>query len=315
MLILTERINLAQFEQRNYSGRGYIGASIIGSPCQRALWYGFRGAKETKFPARILRRFETGHRYEARVIEWLREAGYEVRCENPRARNSKKQFAAEEFGGLFRGHVDGFVRGHELEEWHLLEVKAMVSGKYKQDSDGNLTANKTEGTLEGRWWKVKRLGCKEAQPTHYAQLQAYMGFSQTHHKRWKLDAPLQRAMYICVNTDTDQVYAEQVEYEPAWYARIKERVLEIARAQEAPARLHENPAAFDCRYCSYLDICHGTEPVRRDCRTCASAVCRLPGDHRYFADRWQWVCTDKRSSCGNYEACQDWRSIETDIDF
>lgn len=315
MLILTERIDLAQHKLRNYPSRGYIGASVIGSPCQRALWYAFRSAKDSSFPSRILRRFETGHAYEARVIEWLREAEYEVRCENSRARNPKKQFAAEELGGVFRGHVDGFVRGHELEDWHLLEVKAMVSAKYQQDEYGNPSKNKSTGTLEGRWWRTKRLGCKEAQPTHYAQLQAYMGFSQTHYEKWKLDAPLTRALYLCVNTDTDQVYAEQIEYEPGWYRRIKERVREIVRAQEPPKRLHENPEAFDCRYCGLRDICHRNDPVRRECRTCEHAVCRLPGDRRYFADRWQWICEENRSSCGDYTACDKWTQITETPDF
>jgi len=308
---IVDRINQTQFDSRNTSQRTYIGASIIGSACTRSLWYTFRGAKEVSFPARILRRFESGDHYESRLIEWLVEAGYEVRCENPRAKNNKKQYAAEEYGGLFRGHVDGFVKGHELDCWHLLEVKAMASAKYKQDSDGEPCKNKQSGSLEGRWWRVKRLGCKKTQPTHYAQMQAYMGFSQDHYEKWGLEGPITKALYVCINTDTDQIHAEVIDFDAAWYNRIRSRVMEIARSIEPPSRLHQNPSDFDCRYCDYQGICHLAEPMRIECRTCKHATMMVPGDKGYYAKRAQWTCTLHKQSCGTFEACEQYETIET----
>ena len=41
--------------------RGRLGASIIGRPCARQLWYSFRNLFDRTFSGRILRLFETGH--------------------------------------------------------------------------------------------------------------------------------------------------------------------------------------------------------------------------------------------------------------
>ena len=40
--------------------RGYLGASSIGDPCHRRLWYGFRFATPESFEGRILRLFPNG---------------------------------------------------------------------------------------------------------------------------------------------------------------------------------------------------------------------------------------------------------------
>ena len=43
------------------SVRPYLGASAIGDPCARKLWYGFRHAAPPSFSAEVLKRFEDGH--------------------------------------------------------------------------------------------------------------------------------------------------------------------------------------------------------------------------------------------------------------
>ncbi|GAG27102.1 unnamed protein product, partial [marine sediment metagenome] len=40
--------------------RGYLGASIIGHPCERYLWYVFRQCCKPEFDGRMHRLFETG---------------------------------------------------------------------------------------------------------------------------------------------------------------------------------------------------------------------------------------------------------------
>ena len=58
--------------------RWHLGASIIGNPCSRYLWFIFRWALHEKFTGRMQRLFNRGHREEARFIEWLRGIGFEV---------------------------------------------------------------------------------------------------------------------------------------------------------------------------------------------------------------------------------------------
>ena len=53
--------------------RPHLGASQIGHPCSRALWYGFRWALAKDFDGRMLRLFETGQLVENRLIRDLRQ--------------------------------------------------------------------------------------------------------------------------------------------------------------------------------------------------------------------------------------------------
>ena len=324
--------------------RRYIGASMIAQECERAVWYDWLWATEKIWPGRILRRFDTGHTMEARVIDYLQRAGYEVHAENPNARNSKKQYAAETLGGLLRGHVDGFIRGSDTsglcelgDEWHLLEVKAMVSAKYAYDEDdtsydfpvGNKLSGKYDrdtGELvgedkhkvEGRWWKTKRRGVKAVQQTHYGQLQAYMGISREpgykgrpHWVHWGLDAPLDRALYLAVNTDTEQIHAELVEFEPGWWKAIKRRALRIIRDRgDGPERKAQTPLYPPCRFCDHRGVCHGTDPMAVSCRSCTHAEVKVPGDKGFFGKRAQWMCSKHGHNCGEFEACDDYQSLK-----
>ena len=51
-----------QYEKRGKSelSRTYLGASIIGKECKRALWYDFRWATRESFDGRMYRLFQTG---------------------------------------------------------------------------------------------------------------------------------------------------------------------------------------------------------------------------------------------------------------
>ena len=60
-----------ELEQDN-NPRPYLGASIMGDPCPRKLWYGFRWYAKPTFMAKTLRAFEDGHRTEDLMAERLR---------------------------------------------------------------------------------------------------------------------------------------------------------------------------------------------------------------------------------------------------
>lgn len=306
--------------------REYMGASVIAQQCPRALWYQFRWWARDLFPARIMRRFETGNTYEERVVRWLRLAGFEIRDKNPRARNDKKQYRGELSAGLLAGHLDGFIRHeHLLPDWAELEIKAMVSAKYSY-RDGTPIGNRTDfreyskggHNLEGSWWRLKRLGLKEHKPEHYGQMQTYMGLShepirggkKKHFEAWDLDKPLTRGLYIAVNTDTDQIYDELIEYEPNWFRAARSRAHQLAHADTPPERVSENPAGFPCEWCDFVNHCHGNVPPERNCRTCKHSKLYVPGDPGYYSTQLNWVCTKHGRSCGDYEPCDVYEAIE-----
>lgn len=342
---LQDAIDSTLEEQEQWS-RTYVGASMIAQECERAVWYDWLWASPKQFPGRILRRFQTGHTMEERVIARLREAGFEVHCENPKARNPKKQYAAEHFGGFFRGHVDGFIRGAsdnqlvELgNEWHLLEVKAMASAKYHYADDDDsydtplanrdpsnpdhLTAAGNAPNIEGRWWKCKRRGVKKEHQTYYGQMQSYMGISHEQHSSgqpfwqyWQLDAPLKHSLFVAVNTDTEQIHAELIEFEPKWWVAAKRRAERVMRARESgPERIRETPMYPPCSFCDHREVCHRGEPMAVNCRTCKHAEVRLPGDRGYFGDRATWLCTVHGHNCGDFTACDSYDPLIDPLEF
>jgi len=235
----TVELIFRQYEEREESERGYLGPSTLGTDCDRALWYGFRWASPPeKFSGRMLRLFETGHREEARMVADLRMAGIHVQEYDP---DTGKQWEVESCGGHVRGHMDGKVHG--LPEApatpHILECKTHNEKSFKE-----LVAK----------------GVKAAKPGHYRQMMAYMHFSGA-----------SRALYLAHNKNTDELHAERVPYDPKDGVQITLRMEKIVRAEQPPAKLHENPnakMAFECGYCRHAGACHRGEWARRNCRTC-----------------------------------------------
>jgi hypothetical protein len=88
--------------------REYLGASRLGTSCERALQYEFAKApvdhgRETD--GRLLRIFERGHVMEDCMVEWLRAAGFDLRTRKP----SGDQFGFSAVGGRLQGHIDGVI--------------------------------------------------------------------------------------------------------------------------------------------------------------------------------------------------------------
>lgn len=89
--------------------RPHLGASIIGQPCERKIWYTFRWAKQSNHEARILRLFARGQREESSLTSLLRQAGVQVVDVD---RTTGDQFQFSDIGGHFGGSMDGACTGH-----------------------------------------------------------------------------------------------------------------------------------------------------------------------------------------------------------
>ncbi len=102
--------------------RAYLGASSIGTECDRALWYSYHTPKPVD-DARVRRIFETGHAMEAVIYRWLRLAGADVYDLD----KNGEQFRFVD--GIVSGGCDGFV------VWdgdnYLLEIKTANDFRFK----------------------------------------------------------------------------------------------------------------------------------------------------------------------------------------
>lgn len=245
-------IEAAYVAGRQEEERGYIGASVVATDCERRLWYSYRWAtQKEQFDGRMLRLFATGHSQEERLIDDLRSAGVTVWDVDPATGEQWAVIWADGHGGT---HLDGRcigVPGAEKTE-HLLECKS-----HNEKSFGQL----------------KKHGLKISHPVHWGQCQIGMhGFGLT------------RCLYLAVNKDTDELHAVRIEYDAAEAIALVTKVERVVGAETGPSRISEDPEWFQCRFCPSQTLCHGRDFARRNCRTCLHSSPVKGGGWR--CDKW-----------------------------
>lgn len=266
-----------QYEKRGKaeSSRTYLGASIIGRECKRALWYSFRWASVEDFDGRMYRLFQSGHLAEPRFVADLRSIGATVWDCDPA---TGKQFGFSHFGGHMRGHMDACVQGIPGggQRFHVAEFKTHSA--------------KSFATL-------KKDGVKKAKPEHYAQMMWYMGKSG-----------MDRALYLAVNKDTDELYSERIEFDQVEYEKILAKAESIIFATEPPPKISDDPKFYICNWCSHNAVCHGNRTPALSCRTCVHATPeREPSAAQPEGGRWSCAkhgpeipLHAQRAGCGHH---------------
>ncbi|MBI1207403.1 MAG: oxidoreductase [Azospirillum sp.] len=246
--------------------RDHLGASVIGNRCNRALWYIFRWATRAAFSGRMLRLFETGQLEESRIVKNLRAAGITILPVDP---DSGRQWAVEAHGGHFGGSMDGVGVGFPEAPltWHLTEMK---------------THN------DKSFYKLVWEGVELSKPLHYTQMQIYMELAE-----------IERAIYIAVNKNTDEIYTERVKRNRKFARRAIERAKRIIDATEPPAGISVDPSWFECRFCDHNAVCYGDSMPERHCRSCLSSS---PVDGGWWCDRHSKHLSPKeqRAGCQNH---------------
>lgn len=241
--------------------------SMIGSECDRFLWYSLHWAyAPEKFSGRMLRLFETGFNQEDRMIADLKRAGLEVYEVDP---DNGKQFTARALAGHVRGKLDGICRGvpEAPAKWHVVECKSHNAKSFKK--------------LLGPG------GLKVTKYDHFVQCQTYM------HIRG-----LDRALYIAVNKDTDELHVERVKYDLDFCTRLFARLERILRADSPPPRLAEKEI-FACKFCKAKPLCFGDSFARISCRTCVHSSPEFSGDAAWSCARFAKPITisEQREAC------------------
>lgn len=264
--------------------RGHLGASVLGRECPREIWYGFRWAYREAFQPRMLRLFNRGHLEEPRFVAMLKMIG----CEFWQYDDQGKQFRIEFADGHGGGSGDGVGRGCP----DLPPDTAFVS-EFK--THGEKSFIKLAGKLdEWRAYRKNRSGpfpgdgVRLAKYEHFVQMQTYM------HKMG-----LAAALYMAVNKNTDDVYAEVVHLDTEFAEQFIARGEKLVAMDEAPKRINDSPGFWKCRFCGKRPLCHMGAKPELNCRTCRH-VQVLPGGswgcalHRATLDkdRQKVGCTD-----------------------
>lgn len=135
-------------EQQTDEPRPYIGASSIGNPCERAIWYGLHNPEAKYVEAKLKMTFEIGKRLEDVIKKILRESGLVIE-DNLLTQSESYLF--------FQGYPDGFFVHNS--ERYILEIKTA--------NDSSFNTFKKKGL---RLWNSQ----------YYDQVQSYMGMSGVH---------------------------------------------------------------------------------------------------------------------------------------
>jgi hypothetical protein len=203
----------------------------------------------------MLRLFQRGHLEEARFIEYLRGAGWEVSDATP----TGGQHRVSAVMGHFGGSLDGI--GRPEEKLHSIE----------DDADAFLLEFKTSGT--GSAFKALiDTGVRRAKPQHWAQMCVYGALRK-----------LKKAIYISACKNDDDLHCEVVELDWNYGNELVGKAHSIIMSQEPPARLAQTPAFHICKYCHFQGICFREEPMERNCRTCIFA--RPVANAEWFCDK------------------------------
>jgi hypothetical protein len=287
--------------------RSYLGASILGNDCPRAVWYDFRWATEPDFEGRILRLFNRGHMEEARFIAYFKMLKADIRYAHDGV-TPKKWFSFKFASGHGSGSCDGVgsqIPYMHVAGAHLLEFKTHGESSFTDlagsPQDWRRYLQVDDGVFPGQ-------GVRDAHPTHYVQMQLYMhGLGP------------RSALYCAVNKNTDDLYMEEVPYNKEIAEQYIARAQMIVDSSVPPPKISESPGFWKCKLCNHHAVCHEDSAPTISCRTCQHS---RPGDAaKPDPAGTTWICNKFRkrltplmqtlepSTCGAYTPPTFWGSI------
>lgn len=265
--------------------RNHLGASELGEPCWRKLWYGFRWVKEQIYDGRMLRLFDVGHSAEPRFISYLRGIGFEVREFATPILNYHPESGSYWWSETF-DPGDGLIEDVSNYAGHIAEAERQgvkpkqfrisgAMGHYGGSLDGMCKAParyqlsediillnefKTNGTGRG-FDEVEEKGLAKAKPKHYSQMSQY-GYKMN----------IRYGLYMIENKNDSKIIFKVVELDWHLGAQLEKKAEQIIFSKEPPPRISENPALFDCKFCHLAGICHKGEQPEKNCRSCRNAM-------------------------------------------
>jgi len=84
-----------------------------------------------------------------------------------------------------------------------------------------------------------------------------------------------------VNKDNDDIYTERLEFDKDEALAIIDKAVKVITATEPPVGISQDPSWYECKFCDYHSICHGTDVPATTCRSCAHATPEMDGDARW----------------------------------
>lgn len=200
--------------------RNYIGASIIGKPCARAIWYSYKGYDQDNIPIRTKITFDIGKNLEKILIDYIELSG--IKIEKP-CESNNYLLVQHPVYEQFKGHMDALLHIDEINPI-ILEIKTAKASSFQ---------------------KFKKEGLKHWNHTYYAQIQTYMGISGYH-----------KAIILALNKDSSELYFEWVYFDEDYYNLMVNKAQYLINTETIPERINNNSCYFICEQCSFKTVCH-----------------------------------------------------------
>lgn len=213
--------------------RDYLGASLIGNPCERQIWYAYHHYPAEPFKAETLWNFEDGHRTEDLIAARLRLVpGIELYTHDEEG----NQFGFQALGGKFRGHTDGVIVGlyQAPKTPHIWENKA--SGQKKFNEFQAIKADVGEKHALRKW-----------NENYFIQAQLYMHYLECDRHYLTVALAGGREIDSC-----------RTEYQPDVAENAINKADRILQHRAPPERLSNRPDYYYCKhFCAFKGECHG----------------------------------------------------------
>jgi hypothetical protein len=228
---------LVEARNANPSYEGYgIGASSLGTPCDRQLWYTLRWASPSEVitEGRKLRIFARGNAAEQRI---LADLGRVLTIEEHDPATGK-QWRFSRANGWIRGKADGRCIGvlEAPKAEHVIEIKCIKAAD---------------------WRGIAKHGLAKHKPEHWMQLHEGMAA-----------LGVERGLYIAENADTCELLTERIHLDHEVAAKVEARVLRLVDEHVVPLRVNDAPTKPPCLFCTHKAVCFENAAPRRTCRTC-----------------------------------------------
>lgn len=238
-------------EKEYFEGpRKHLGASVIGKPCSRELWYSFRHAKKDVYSrgnssaGQTLRLLRRGHGEEYNFIKYFEGIGCKF------LHTPEDQARVTDCEGHFGGSLDNI--GYLPPKFEYLDK---VLFEFKTSNMANFNTLKKEGLQRNK-------------PVHFAQMSTY---------GYKLNIPY--GIYAVVDKNTDELYIEFVKLDLGFGQTMIDKAMKIITSpvEYPPPKISMSAGNFACKWCNYKDICHNGEAVEINCRSCVNAMALKDG--------------------------------------
>jgi hypothetical protein len=201
--------------------RGYIGASVLGNPCDRYIWLNKSSDLEYEIDFKKTDIFDIGHQTEAFLLESIKL------LEGVEIVDTQTEFNLPHL----KGHVDAIIKIDDA-DLYILEIKSMKKEYFTQ---------------------VEKKGIQEVYFSYWIQCQIYLYIACE-----ILKQPIKGAIILVRNKNDSSLYQEIITLNLEQAKLFEDKAKRLHDSERMPIGLYsanEMPN-FECIRCFFKDFCY-----------------------------------------------------------